>query len=445
MERKQIKCFGHIKLNTIAAWLSCLLAFFPCIFSNLATQFGTTGMLVIYVAAVLLAIFATSGELRLELKRWQINALAVWGPVLLMSVLNRNGDIQHSNYLTTLNMLFMIFYAAFFVAADDKLRRIAFRVLLLYLGIQLIFGFFFLWNPDALISFGSSNFSINDVYYRQFITYVNNGAFLGITSHYSTSAMYMTMAVIIITAYVLALKNQKKKWRWKEIVALVIFLVALVLTQKRAHLLFGMTAIVAMYFVGYVKGNMQRRFQQLIAIVVIGVIAFIVLMNVPVFQSLINRFVIGGTLDETSSGRISQLWTPAWEEFLQHPIIGMGWRQFKYQHLMRNGVNNDVHNIYLQFFAENGALGGLYIIVLLISTYVSIWRKLLWAKKYDMGSEYPFLMFSFGYQTFFLLYGLTGNPFYDIQCFFSYIISCFISCKIRKPGFGISIKAMSFS
>jgi hypothetical protein len=41
------------------------------------------------------------------------------------------------------------------------------------------------------------------------------------------------------------------------------------------------------------------------------------------------------------------------------------------------------------------------------------------------------LFFSFAYQTFFLLYGLTGNPLYDTQTAMIYFFSCSIAVAAR--------------
>lgn len=320
----------------------------------------------------------------------------------------------------------MIVFSILFVLQDNVFLKNFLIVMISLLAVHLVFGFYFMANPSALISFGKKYFSLDVVFYNKFLSFVNAGAFMGITPHYSTSGMYMAVAVVLITAFVFAYRSKYKKWNVPAIILFVLFFVALALTQKRGQLLFSSVAIVLIYLIGYVNGNLNRRILQVLGGVLLLIVAFFVFLNIPAFQATILRYFSGGDLDEVSSGRVSQLWVPAIQEFLEHPLFGIGWRQFKYAHPMNNGVNNDAHNIYLQLLAENGIFAGLYIVVLMIYTYVSTWKMLRICKNEDNFDDYLFLLFSFGYQTFFLLYGLTGNPLYEMSCLFPYFLSCCI-------------------
>lgn len=157
---------------------------------------------------------------------------------------------------------------------------------------------------------------------------------------------------------------------------------------------------------------------------------FFIFIQVPEFQVVLSRFTSSSTIVEASNGRISELWIPAFNLFLKNPFFGVGWRQFKYlspMYTMGSYVNDDVHNIYLQLLCENGIIGFIIVFGVMITSYIITW-KLIKKAKYTYDSyNYFFVMFSFGYQTFFLLYGLTGNSLYDIQCFFPYIVSCCIA------------------
>ncbi len=423
--------FDHFDIRNLTCCLSCALALFPCLFSNLNASLGMYGILIIYLISVLLAVYSISPTFTVNTKM-----VLLWSIVALFALFNRNKDILNFDVMPLLHMLFLLYYALVFVAQDERFIRNMIRVLFLYLGIQIILGFYFLMNPDVLLRIGTQLFNLDEVFYAKFSSYIDNGAFLGLTSHYSTSGMYMALAVVLTMTFVLVYKNRSRKWNIFYLALFAVSFLALGMTQKRAHLLFAVAAMAAMYLIGYVNGNINKKIAQVIALIVLGVIAFLIILQLPAFQSVLARFAVADSLDEASSNRIGQLWLPALHEFAKHPLLGMGWRQFKYAYPMTNGVMNDVHNIYIQFFAENGIIGGICITALMAYTYVTTW-KLLRKSKYKPGkNEYLYLMFSFGYQTFFLLYGLTGNPFYDIQCFFPYMICCGIAylykCKERE-------------
>lgn len=415
-----------IKVRDLLCTLSCVFALFPCFFSNIFSSFGIITKLFIYFISFLLGYGATS---RIRLEQWKLKTLLAWGILFLVCICNRNGDLQHSNYAYMINLFFIIVFCVAFVFQNKAFLTRFLIVMVALLTVHLVFGLYFLVRPSALISLGNRLFSLDAVSYNKFLRFVNAGAFMGITSHYSTSGMYMAVAVVLMTAFVLAYRDRHKKWHVPSLILLGGFFVALILTQKRAQLLFAAFALVLVYLVGYVRGNLNRRLQQLLLGAAILLVVFFLLMNIPAFQATVSRYMAGGNLDDVSSGRISQLWTPAWNEFLEHPVFGIGWRQFKYAHPMSNGANNDVHNIYLQFLTENGIVGAAYIMILITGSYFSTWKMLIRCKNSDSSDNYMPLLFSFGYQTFFLLYGITGNPFYEESRLLPYFLSCCICYK----------------
>ena len=73
---------------------------------------------------------------------------------------------------------------------------------------------------------------------RSLMNQYNLGCMQGITPHYSTNAMYLAIGAGVALANYICLQNKKK-----NLICLVLMLIALLLTGKRAHILFGAVII----------------------------------------------------------------------------------------------------------------------------------------------------------------------------------------------------------
>ena len=306
--------------------------------------------------------------------------------------------------------------------------------------LQMVTGFYYYIFPNKLFSLGTSLFKLNDTWFMKFSDYISAGYFMGLSTHYSTSGMYMAMGFISFSAAFLESFEFRKVRNSKGVVLngviSLLFLIALILTQKRGQLLFAVISFGILYFVGFVRGNISKRLIRVFIIIFLSILAFIALLRIPLFANAIVRFMIKGSIDDVSSGRISSLWEPAFNAFLSNPLFGIGWRQFRWIYPMMQYpyglVNNDCHNIFIQVLCENGLLLGIPIFVLILYIYIKTWKALIYAKKHltEYIGIWQTLLVSFGYQTFFILYGTTGNPLYDIQCYLPYLLCCAISFKI---------------
>ena len=67
----------------------------------------------------------------------------------------------------------------------------------------------------------------------------------GITSHYSINAMVLAVGLIVFTSFLIANWNKKNKI---NVLIIDLFLLTILLTTKRAHLLFGFLAILVGLF-----------------------------------------------------------------------------------------------------------------------------------------------------------------------------------------------------
>ena len=423
-----------IRFSSIYLIAVLTAVFIPCILSSVFAVYvnSPAGVVIYWGTVAVLVLFAVQQQHRLSLSQGSLYWLFIWIAVWVVSAF-RNGDIDKGSYGSVLKMLAIIIVVGILSASRKPIYRQTLMAMKILLVIQLVAGVYYYFFPEQLAPLGRTLYHLEGIRLSKFNLFVRSDYFMGLATHYSTSGMYMALATILLFSECLTSKFISNNVKNRECVLLVLFTIALVLTQKRAHLLFSAAACIAMYMVGYVNGDLGRVMRQTLIGILAVILIFILIINVPALSGVVTRFIMGDSLDEMSSGRISGLWKPAWNAFLKNWGLGIGWDRFKWLYPQRQGtaiVNNNVHNIYLQLLCENGIIFGSAIIALLLYTYVMTWKKLLLCKRARaQAAEYLPMLFSFGYQTFFLLYGLTGNPLYDIETLYPYMICSSISFR----------------
>lgn len=420
-----------IRISSVLYVAVLTAVFFPCILSSVFKAYvdDAIGLIVYWGTAAMLALLAVQQKHKLYLSRECMNWLIIWIAVWAISVF-RNGDVERGMYGSVMKMLAIIIMVGILSASRKPVYKqmlVAMKILLI---VQLVAGAYYYIFPNQFASLGASFFRLYGVGLKKFNEFVNEHYFMGLSTHYSTSGMYMALATVLLFAECEERRFASCKVKNGEYILLILFGIALILTQKRAHLLFSGAACIAMYLVGYVNGNLGKKILQILVCIFTVALIVILIFNVPALSGVVTRFIAGSSLEE---GRASVLWKPAWNAFINNLSLGIGWSRFKWLYPQQQGVdivNNNVHNIYLQLLCENGIIFGSLIIVLLLCTYVITWKKLLYYKKAGpKADEYLPMLFSFGYQTFFLLYGLTGNPLYDIETLYPYMICSSISFR----------------
>lgn len=107
------------------------------------------------------------------------------------------------------------------------------------------------------------------------------------------------------------------------------------------------------------------------------------------------------------------MYQKALQLFGQRKLLGIGWFQYMYY-----DVNQDAtHNIYLQLLCETGIVGFLLFMIPILTVFTNT-LKLIY-RAYD-DNMIKYLRISLYMQTFFLVYGITGNPLYDHNFLFAY-------------------------
>lgn len=188
----------------------------------------------------------------------------------------------------------------------------------------------------------------------------------------------------------------------------------MLLTGKRGAFVY---VIVAFVFVYFLEGEGREKFKRVISIAAILISAYILLYIVAHVSSIpsierifdaVNDFLLNGTPEDV--GR-EQLHQQAWTYFYQHPVFGIGWDNFKEVFTARG---THVHCIYLQLLCETGIVGAVifycFFTFSLISTIYSFYRY-----RNENAAIGMWLEFSIFIQVYFLLFGITENPIYDVE------------------------------
>jgi O-antigen ligase len=95
----------------------------------------------------------------------------------------------------------------------------------------------------------------------------------------------------------------------------------------------------------------------------------------------------------------------------------------------------DAHNVYLQLLAEVGILGFLIFIFIFLYSLIktiSLFRNIGNNEIHLTDDYHYYLSFSLAMQVYFLVYCLSGNPLYDAQVFYPYVVACAISYSIIR-------------
>ena len=259
-----------------------------------------------------------------------------------------------------------------------------------------------------------------------------SGCMAGMTSHYSTNAMLLTVGLVIESVHLLG----KKK---KNYIPTVVMAVALLLTGKRGHIVFFLTAFyMLLYF--YNSDRKKSRIFIMIGIALATLVLGAVVLTVfPVLGNFIVRF-----RETIASGDVTQnrviFWNLALQWFREHIFRGIGWGQFQSKCLSATQYAAHVHNVYLQLLCETGIVGSIIYVgwmVFNVLSAISLYQGIR-KKEFSVSKEEEYLMaFALCFQLFFLLYCITGNPLYDKEMYIPYFMSCsicaFYTRKRRLP------------
>lgn len=316
---------------------------------------------------------------------------------------------QYLVYFFSLPLAILLAYSLQYNTDWHSALLKAFRVLLLS---HLIFGWLFWLLPGLYVSKIVPLFPADSR--GELIKWSNQHVLMGLTAHYSGSGVLCAYSVIYYAASWLS-KERKEQ----DLTMLLLTAISLMLTQKRGPLLFAVATVVALYFLANrVSFDVMMKFGMISAAALIFLL--LAIQFLPDLQRVIDRFLEDG---DVASGR-GELYAYALELFKTHKLLGVGWGQYRF---MPGSMGLPVHNIYLQILAETGIIGSFFIYSGLLSSIIATIKNILSVKKNAPNGNQqcvPFaLLFSAAMQIYFLLYGITGNPIYDMMGMYPYFLA----------------------
>lgn len=249
----------------------------------------------------------------------------------------------------------------------------------------------------------------------------------GITGQTGINGWYISIFTGLLVINVLLDKNNSIMRKFLSYILIIASIIAIFLTNKRAYILFTFTALILTLFFGKENKNIKLNIKKIISIILLVLIIMVIVTKNNQLMVVIERFM--NSDDDISSGRYS-LYEKMFLTFLENPLFGIG------TYSIPKIIGNLGHNIYLQILAENGIIG---IILFLITFYSGIKLNIKLLKKVNNDlsclEKKKGLMFTLFIQFLFLLYGLTGNPIYNIQFFsINFISLCYLNVVYIKGG-----------
>ena len=368
-----------------------------------------------------LALFAVLGLTPMffrqrKLEKEQILVMIPWVLILCEILFNRNQDLANG-------------YIQFFV------RTIA--------GVMIIFmsQFGFCWRKFSMIQMVGISmpnliatyvfFFIPGLYkvmidFYGFVPVGTNGGIAGyragLQNHYSQNGTLIAFMLLTFGAILLYYITEGKRIHYAVFIMAFVSLVAIILTSKRAHFLFTVTALGVVYLIANPRQILGRGFK-LFAMAIIGVLALYFLsFHISTIKTLLIRFMSAGNDGQTRTR--FKMWQLALKLFKEHPLMGIGWGGYKQiyaEELFQDWQSNsakylNTHNTYLQLLCETGAIGlGIYLWAVL-GTLIKTAQGLMYRRSLDPWKR-RILYVSVTSQLFVLLYNFTGNTLYDYTLF----------------------------
>lgn len=262
----------------------------------------------------------------------------------------------------------------------------------------------------------------------------------GYSTNPGFSAGYITCAIIALVATM----RGRFAFSLVKLFLFVFFVLALLFTGKRGHVLFLSLSLALCYLLPLRGKKKLARCWNLFLVILVATATYFLLEDVLASIPFVGQAVrsVSGFLngEDVSSGR-TNLWSWAIELYHHNPWLGIGWGDYRTTVVGNATLRDelDVHNIFLQLLCENGIVG----LSLFSLVFVSFWR--LTKKLYRFcrnsadpvfSSMVPVLYFSLAYQLFFLLYGITGNTLYDQHYQIMYFMSCGMAVTCRGACLG---------
>ncbi len=423
--------------HTYMLWISAFLLIFNVYHTKLMSIFmftaSSASTLIIqgFAIALLLAYFITDKKLSLHKIEIQPMEWLLILTLLVMLVTTENID-ENLTYIVRYAVLVLI---VILMKYDEEFFHIIFYCILAAGLVHVIATLWFYFDTDFYMANIYPNFDSSQRAHLYEQVKKNHHA-VGLSNHYSQNGIYM--AISLCASFALCFMKSRKNISWKVLLLLVV-LFSLILTGKRGVLIFSIFAILVSYIICK-KGAFANKLVTVLFIIssislVIYALSFYVEGIASAFERITAMFAAENETADVSNGRF-KLYAIAWNFFKESPILGIGWREFSKEVVNfynQDSVLRDAHNVFLQLLCETGVIGFSIFISLFISAITQTIQLVVKSTKNVLhlsDKTKIALIFSLCYQVFFLAYCITGNPLYDLETVYVYIISVGFSSGI---------------
>ena len=423
--------------HTYMLWISAFLLIFNVYHTKLMSIFmftassASTFIIQGFAVALLLVYFMTDKKLslyKIEIQptEWLLILTLL---VILITTENINKNLTYIIRYAVLVLIVIV------MKYDEEFFYIIFCCILAAGLVHVIATLWFYFDTDFYMAHIYPNFDSSQKAHLYEQVQKNHHA-VGLSNHYSQNGIYM--AISLCTSYALLFMKSRKRMLGKVLLVLVV-LFSLILTGKRGALIFSVFAMLVSYII-CTKGAFANKLITVLFILssmslVIYALSFYIEGIAAAFERITAMFAEENGTSDVSNGRF-KLYAIAWDFFKKSPVLGIGWREFSNQVVNfynQDSVLRDAHNVFLQLLCETGVIGFSIFISLFISAITGTIRLAAESAK-DMlclsDKTKVVLIFSLCYQVFFLAYCITGNPLYDLETVYVYIISVGFSTGI---------------
>ncbi len=380
------------------------------------------------IAVILLIPILSLGDFRnfesIKLKKYVI-------PVIFMCILILLWSTEgHKSFLYYLIMAEVLF----FINPTTEDYRLVSGVLKRTSMINAFFVMVSFLLPNLMSAYARLVFS--DEIAAAYVIQLQRRQFSGINNHVSFAAVYIVLGML---AYLYDQGLPKSR----KIITVLFLFAALMATNKRAHLVYLLVAmLVVLYFSGAKSERLSRGI--LVAFAFMTVIALLyfasfLFPNITVLNRLASIMTaLSGEADANMilSGRVA-IYRQEIELFLGKPWVGIGWQNYadfsRYRSI--SGFVNQGHNVFLQLLCETGITG--FAMFFLINFYYvkRIFRinSMSQALKSDETKDESGFDLeackkcAIGFMVFYYLFWLSGNALYDFPFVYTWVVSILLS------------------
>ncbi|TCI58786.1 hypothetical protein EVJ26_13685 [Exiguobacterium sp. SH3S1] len=341
----------------------------------------------------------------------RLNLEKVFGSWLLLimfitaNMIFNEKNIDNIFYVSVMLVFLLIFYL---IMVDEKLIEWMNRLFLFFSSIHVVFILLQSFFPLYVMRINEIILPANS--YMVNYSQVSRGMFAGITGQVGAAAFYVTIVIAFLS--IKLLNNNTFKNRFFYSLGLFLSYYALLLTTKRALLMFNIIIFIVLLIFKLIinKSYLEKVIFWAVSLTIFSI-------SILIFIESFSLFTGSNRYEDFSSGRIS-LYSETLKIASDNILMGIGFGNIELI------MGEKTHNIYLQFLAEVGVLGIGLLLMSLSIPFFTVLKKIIFISNNSFSGSDSFkyrLYLSFYMQLVFIFYGLLGNPLYDYFMFGIYL------------------------